>query len=75
MELSALQAKVSNICEWIDATLQRHRHSARPITSFGFARLPQYFQSQTLSRASVVVLDSLPKPPLTALGLHQFADF
>jgi hypothetical protein len=75
MDISALQAKVPNICEWIDATLQRHRHSARPVTSFGFARLRQYFQSQTLSRASVVVLDSLPKPPLTKLGLHQFADF
>lgn len=75
MHISALQTRLLHVCSWIDEVLQQHRHRARAITSLRFPRLPQYFESTTLSRASVVVLDHVPKPPLTALGLPQFAAF
>lgn len=75
MHISPLQEQLPNVCSWIDKILQQHRDVARPVTSFGFSRLPRYFEPSTLSRAHVVVLDSVPTPPLSALGLPQFSAF
>lgn len=75
MNLYTLQAKLPNVCKWVDGIVQRHRCIARPVLSFGFTRLPEYFESATLRQACVVVLDDLPKPPLTALGLSEFEAF
>lgn len=75
MDISALQTKLPDVCGWIDTTLQHYRHIARPVISLGFARLPNYFELETLNRAFVVVLDTVPMPPLAALGLHQFEAF
>nr|WP_298724692.1 hypothetical protein [uncultured Steroidobacter sp.] len=75
MDISALQNRLPAIRRWIDTTVAEHRPVARPVTSLGFARLAHYFDSETLSRAYVVEVDVVPKPPLTALGLHRFSDF
>jgi hypothetical protein len=61
--------------EWIANLLTRHRHAATSVASFGFKRLPDYFTKETLERARVVLLDSVPKPPLSAWGLSGMADF
>jgi len=45
------------------------------VSSFNFPRLPQYFSKELLSTANVVLTDRLPVPPLSALGLSEFADF
>jgi hypothetical protein len=60
---------------WIGDLLGRHRHAAKSVTSFGFKRLPDYFRKETLERARVVLVDAVPKPPLTAWGLAEMADF
>lgn len=75
MDISTLQVKLPNVSSWVDDIVQQHRHLARPVASLGFRRLPQYFEMGTLSRAFVVVLDAVPQPPLTALGLPQFEAF
>lgn len=75
MDVSLLQAKLPDVSKWVDGVVQQHRCFARPVTSLAFARLPQYFQFETMSRAFVVEVDVIPKPPLTALGLHQFEAF
>lgn len=54
--------------------------SPRPSASAGaparnHPRLPLYFTQATLASAKVVDVDVVPLPPLTALGLGQFADF
>jgi hypothetical protein len=45
------------------------------VSSFKFSRLPDYFSEELLNTASVVPTDRLPVPPLSALGLWEFADF
>ena len=75
MDISALQHRLPAIRKWIDTTVEEHRPVARPLTSLGFSRLAHYFDAETLKRASVVEVDVVPKPPLTALGLHQFSEF
>src|ERR1017187_10830475 len=40
-----------------------------------FPRLPHYFSEGLLNTASVVPSDRPPVPPLSALGLREFADF
>jgi hypothetical protein len=37
--------------------------------------LPLYFTEQTLASAKVVLVDPLPMPPLSSMGLARFADF
>lgn len=72
---STLHAKLPSVRGWIEATVQQHRHIARPVTSLRFARLPRYFKLETLNRAFVVVVDAVPMPPLAILGLAQFQAF
>jgi hypothetical protein len=59
---------------WIRATLTASAHVARPVVSRGFSRLPLYFSEETLASTKVVLVDPLPIPPLTSMGLARFAD-
>lgn len=63
------------ILNWIQQTLDAHAREKRPAESFKFPRLPQDFSEELLNSASVVITDRLPRPPLSALGLTEFADF
>ena len=63
------------ILDWIEQTLDAHAHEKRTVSSFKFPRLPHYFSEGLLNAASAVLCDRLPVPPLSALGLREFADF
>ena len=63
------------ILKWIQQTLDAHAHERRAVSSFNFPRLPRYFSEGLLNTASVVRCDRPPVPPLSALGLREFADF
>jgi hypothetical protein len=63
------------ILNWIQQTLDAHAHERRAVSSFNFSRLPHYFSEGLLNTASVVSSDRPPVPPLSALGLQEFADF
>jgi hypothetical protein len=60
---------------WIDSTLASHAVRAQTVASRSFARLPLYFSAQTLSSAKIVLVDQLPIPPLSSMGLTRFAEF
>ena len=60
---------------WIAETLTASTARARTVASKNFPRLPLYFDGQFLASAKVVVADTLPMPPLSKIGLPQFADF
>ena len=60
---------------WIRNTLATTAHKANTVASFGFSRLPLFFTESTLASAKVVVIDPLPRPPLSSMGLSRFADF
>ena len=48
---------------------------AQTVASRGFSRLPLYFTEETLTSTKVVLVDPLPMPPLSSMGLAHFADF
>jgi hypothetical protein len=70
MSVSDFANKLPSVNAWIIALIGEHRLIARPVASFGFT-----FAKDTLDRARVVTVDSVPKPPLSELGLVEFAAF
>ncbi len=75
MSPEEFRSKYPLILNWIRQTLAAHAAQARPVTSLKLPRLPMYFSPNTLAAAKVVGVNVVPLPPLTALGLGQFADF
>jgi hypothetical protein len=63
------------LLEWIRTTLAENAHAAQIVASHGFSRLPLYFTENTLASTKVVLVDPLPMPPLSSMGLARFADF
>lgn len=61
--------------DWIGRTLAESAPKAKSAASFNFPRLPQFYSSDLLDRAKVVLVDRCPVPPLSAMGLNQFAEF
>jgi hypothetical protein len=72
---SDLESKLPAVRAWITTLIDEYRPISQPVESFGFSRLSSYFAKDTLDRARVVVVDTVPKPPLSELGLVEFADF
>jgi hypothetical protein len=60
---------------WIEKTLAQHAMAAKPVASFGFRRLPDYYDVQLLASSKAVVVPRVPMPPLSAMGLERFRDF
>ena len=60
---------------WIRNTLTASAPVAHTVASRGFSRLPHYFTEKTLASTKVVLVDPLPIPPLSSMGLARFADF
>lgn len=69
------RAKYPLILGWIEATLAAHAGQARRVVDLNFPRLPAYFGHDLLAAAKVVTVDRLPVPPLSRMGLTQFADW
>jgi hypothetical protein len=63
------------VLEWIRTTLTANADAAQSVASRGFSRLPLYFSENTLASTKVVLVDPLPMPPLSSMGLARFADF
>lgn len=63
------------LINWIRNTLAATTLKANTVASLGFPRLPFYFSESTLASAKVVLVDPLPRPPLSSMGLSRFADF
>jgi hypothetical protein len=61
--------------DWIGNTLAATAHAAQTVASRGFSRLPLYFTEKTLASAKVILVDPLPIPPLSSMGLARFAGF
>jgi len=69
------RAVYPRIASWIQRTLAAHASIARPVASFGFRRLPQYYDAPLLAASKVVAVPKVPVPPLAAMGLDRFSDF
>lgn len=69
-----LAAKLPLVLQWIRQTLAAHASRTRSVGTWNFSALPHYFDRDTLASAKVAVVDRLPVPPLTRMGLPQFAE-
>jgi len=63
------------LLDWIRTTLIGSMHIAQTVASRRFSRLPLYFTENTLAATKVFLIDPLPMPPLSSMGLARFADF
>lgn len=61
--------------DWIGKTLAASAPQARSAAYFNFPRLRGFYSNDLLHRAKVVLVDKCPVPPLSAIGLAQFAEF
>ena len=69
-----VQSTLPLIRKWIDDVLDGHKDRATPIIKLGLRRLEQVFPSELLKRTKVVVvLDKIPFPPLSRMGLAQLS--
>lgn len=75
MSMQQLLTKLPQVRDWILKTLDGHRSKARPVASYGFSRLPQFYSADTLASAVVVEVPRVPVPPLADMGLPEFAEF
>ena len=70
-----LLQKLPAIKTWIADTLASHHAMERQVTSYAFPRLAAYYSTRLLASSHVVEVPCVPIPPLTALGLPEFAKF
>jgi hypothetical protein len=68
------QSTLPAVREWIDNLLERHKEQAVPVINLGFGRLQQLFPKDLLERSKLVVVTTkLPFPPVSSMGLPEFA--
>ena len=70
-----LQILYPHIMDWIHQTVASYLPQAKTIASSGFGRLPLYFEQNLLVSAKFVIVDRVPVPPLSRMGLSQFTAF
>jgi hypothetical protein len=64
-----------SVWEWIQQALAAHDRVARPLSSLHFPRLPRYFRPALIEATKTVVVDHVPIPPLSSMGLNRFKEF
>jgi len=69
------EAAFPKVMGWIQQTLLAHKTLARPVTAKNFRRLPLYFSKAQIEAAKFVVVNRVPVPPLSSMGLSRFNEF
>lgn len=59
--------------DWIDRTIAEHSPVARPVATFGFRRLPDYFPDTLLRQTRIVPVNRILIPPLASFGMPELA--
>lgn len=70
--LQRLQSALPQVELWIDELHLRHIRQARPAAEAGFLRLGAYLPMELLAAARFAVVDTIPFPPVSTYGLHEF---
>jgi len=66
---------VPHVIGWIRRTLDAHASEAKSVASLRFPRLSRYFSEELLTSTKVVIVDRVPMPPLSSMGVSRFAEF
>jgi len=75
MKPQEFQTLYPHVIGWIHQTLAIHSKQAKAVGSLGFPRLSQYFSEKVLTSTKVVVIERVPMPPLSSMGLSRFSEF
>lgn len=75
MDPAEFKTACSKMKGWIDRVLADYKQIAKRVDSFPFSRLRSYFSAELLHDAKVVIVKTVPIPPLSAMGFSQFRDF
>ena len=73
--IAKFRAALPSLVEWINATIAAHETQAKPFSSIWFRSIPKFVPKDLLDRARVVYLPTVPRPPLTSLGIPELAEF
>jgi hypothetical protein len=72
--IKKFQATLPAVRKWIDQTLAEYGSDAVSVADLSFPRLSSVFPPDLLARAkAVVVSGKVPFPPLSCMGLSEFA--
>jgi hypothetical protein len=69
------RALFPHVIDWIRQTLDAHASEAKSVASLRFPRLSRYFSEELLTSTKVVIVDRVPMPPLSSMGVSRFAEF
>jgi hypothetical protein len=75
MTPEAFRKLYPHVIGWIQQTLAAHSDETNTVSSVGFPRLSRYFSENLLSSTKVIIVDRVPMPPLSSMGLSQFTAF
>jgi len=73
--MQRLHAALPQIRKWVDHLVADKIAESRKVSALRLARLAAYYPADILERARVVLVDKTPLPPLTEMGLPEFAEF
>jgi hypothetical protein len=62
------------VIAWVRQTIAAHRCDAKRVSEFGFRRLPLYVSAEFLESVNAVIVDRVPVPPLSRIGLRRFVE-
>ena len=72
--MSKFRLTLPVVREWIENVLEENKEQAIPVINLAFPRLQKMFPSDLLAKAkAVVVTGKVPFPPLSRMGLPEFA--
>jgi hypothetical protein len=75
MTPEAFRKLYPHVIGWIQQTLAARSDETNTVSSVRFPRLSRYFSENLLSSTKVIIVDRVPMPPLSSMGLSQFAAF
>jgi hypothetical protein len=75
MTPEGFQTVYPQVIAWIRQTLAAHTCGAKRVSEFGFPRLPLYLSAEFLESVSAIIVDRVPVPPLSRIGLRRFVEF
>ena len=75
MTSEEFQSAYPQVIAWVRQTLAAHTCGAKRASELGFRRLPLYVSTEFLESVHAVIVDRVPVPPLSSMGLRRFADF
>jgi hypothetical protein len=71
--IESLKPYLPKAKQWIDNLIEEHSSAAKPLSSFHFPRLPEYFSVDIIANTKVVIMDKMPQIPFENVGFIKLS--